>query len=632
MNRLIILLVLLIVTAGSPAKAVTGVECELEVFAIDQTTKQQRLLFSDTIQFVNGLRKSGFLVSFSTDIEFERVDSSSVSFNVHAVTLGPQVSTNARSFSVEYGLPARLEPIIGKNNSRFALVITPLSMIDIDTTFCSYNHAQKGLFKISPTAHMNLYYVPGTFGEYYWTLARGVLEENFDRMQQIFHFNLPGKYNIYLAPCALQSIIWDKRFGTSVDPTRSSGYAVYNRGLSTLDPFISAHTIMLRNFGYAPVFLSEGLANFLSFAVFDMKEIVSSGSNIPLSSLIDSYNYYETDPIIAERTSACFVRYLIRTYNFDKFMEMYKQANDLNLASKIEATYGLEIEQLEEQWLHYVDTLQLPYDRLLLHANLSEALFNFPMMLKFARVLTSVATTPTDSVRSLELLKQAYFFNGDYFNAIEIQKSLLKLRNDPPSWTSLGIYNMMNGFYEDARSDLLTARSLDSSNTLIDFNLALNSRLLGDTVTAFELLTKIVDTDQPGTAQGESRVLLAEMLMASKDKDDRALAITYLTRAQAMFDRASQAQPSSPLFRMWIGIAYMGLGDTELAFDFLQAALFLETRPFYLGMINLWLGKLADQLDDHVTAGDYYNLVIGSKSAAYHQEEAARYLENPYRY
>lgn len=643
MNRLIRLLALLTavvgsgVLAGSPARAgspsgvVTGVECELEIFAVDQTSDQKKLLFSDTIQFVNGLRTTGFLVSFSTDIEFVRVDSSGVTFNVHTVTLGPQVSTNARTFSVEYGLPATLQPIIGKNDSRFALVVTPMAMIDIDTSFCSYNHAQKGLFKLSPTAHMDLYYVPGTFGEYYWTLARGVLEENYERMQQIFNFNLPGKYNIYLAPCALHSIIWDKRFGTAVDPTRSSAYAIYNGGFSTLDPFISSHTIMLRNFGYAPIFLSEGLANFLSFAVFDMKGIVLDGSNLPLRGLLDSYNYYEADPIIAERTSACFVRYLIRTYDFDRFRDLYKEADDLSLASKIESTYGLEIEQLEERWLHYIDTLQFSFDRLLLHTNLSEALFNFPMMLKYARVLTSVVDTPTDSVRSLELLKQAYFFNGDYFNAIETQKKLLQLRNDPTAWTSLGIYNMMNGFYDNALSDLLTARSLDSNNALIDFNLALSHRLRGDSAAAIKLLTEIVDRDRPGTAQGESRILLGEMLKASKNKEDRALAITYFKQAQTIFQNASQARPSSPIFRMWIGISWLGLGDTESAYDYLQTALFLETRPFYLGMINLWLGKLADLLDSRETARDYYSLVISSPSAAYHRDEARQYLQSPYR-
>jgi hypothetical protein len=59
--------------------------------------------------------------------------------------------------------------------------------------------------------------------------------------------------------------------------------------------------------------------------------------------------------------------------------------------------------------------------------------------------------------------------------------------------------------------------------------------------------------------------------------------------------------------------------------------LFLETRPFYQGMIKLWLGKVADIRGERRVARDYYQQVLAGASAHYHQEEARRLIDRPYR-
>jgi hypothetical protein len=48
-------------------------------------------------------------------------------------------------------------------------------------------------------------------------------------------------------------------------------------------------------------------------------------------------------------------------------------------------------------------------------------------------------------------------------------------------------------------------------------------------------------------------------------------------------------------------------------------------------MINLWLGKVADVRGEHSVARDYYNAVLSGASAVYHQDEARKYLDTPYR-
>jgi uncharacterized protein HemY len=98
-----------------------------------------------------------------------------------------------------------------------------------------------------------------------------------------------------------------------------------------------------------------------------------------------------------------------------------------------------------------------------------------------------------------------------------------------------------------------------------------------------------------------------------------------------MYDQQLRLHRASPTAYLWLGIAFLGLGDTGLAAERLRTALFLETRPFYLGMINLWLGKVADALGDRAAARDSYGKVLMLPSADYHQKEARKYLDDPYR-
>ncbi len=614
----------------STARADNGVEVELEIFQKD-SNQNDVLLFSDTVDFVENLVTTGFLVNFSLDLEFTRIDTGSVSFTVHIVTVRPNVNNYSKLFKVQYGLPAKIEPIESKNGSVYSFVITPLKQKEIDRSYCSYDHREQGLFRITPSANMNFYHIKGSFGEYNWQLAKGVLEENYEQLLKLFKFNLPGKYNIYLSPCAVNSIIWDKRFGVSVDPTKSTGYTIFNGRYSTFDPFVSAHAAILRNFGYAPPFLSEGMANFLSFAVFDMKDIITEKKNIPLRELLNTYNYFNADPTIADRTSASFVRFLIRQNNYDQLMKVYEMSDDLNLAGKIEEVYGKSIEEIETEWITYVDTLTFLKPRLVKYVELSEAMFKYPQMAKYSKKLVELADTEGDSLMSLSMLRTAYFNMGDYYNAIQTQEQLLKMENNSRSWMSFGINNMMNGFYDEALSNLLTAKSLDTLNSLIQFNLGLCYENIGDNEEAAKYYNLLIASEAPQGAMGESRVMLGRLLLNSKNEKDKARAITLFSEAEGILSKMISSQSPTPVFLAWLGMAYLGQGDTDNAYNYLSTALMLETRPFYLGLINLELGKVVDLLNDHATAKEYYSQVIASPSAAYHQAEAKKLIDNPYK-
>jgi Flp pilus assembly protein TadD len=625
---------LLVIIAGiaSQVSAAEGIECALEVYQRDTIWQKNVLLYTDTVQIVRDVPTSGFLIAFSTEIHLTDIDTNNASFTVHLVTLGPPAQTYARNFTVEYGLPVRIEGIAIKQKAQYALVITPLSKIEIDTSTCAFNHRAEGVFRSDPSANMDIYFVPNSLGDFYWNAIKDLFEKQYRVFRDLFHLNLPGKYNIYLCPCPLYSVLWDDRFGMAINPTRSTAFAIYSKQGNSADPFLVIHTAVLRTFGYAPPFLSEGWANYVSFALFEMKQLLQEDKNRSVVPLLDTYAYFQADPYVADRISATFVRYLIDRYGPDRFKKLYEQANDLNLREKIEAVYEQSVSNLETEWRHYVDTVTISPDLYAVFTHLAEQMLDYPRMLRYAKGYVDHAANAQDSIAALGLLKRAYFFTGDYYKATETQAALLTLEPTPRNWMTLAAYKMINGYYDDARADLLKALALDSTDQMVRFNLAYNYLLSGDEEEGKErLLDVIVNPGPRGSVGGEARILLADLLQKSKDSLDRALANTYFNEAAQVYEQQLQTHQASPSTHLWLGIAYLGLGDTGNASDHLQTALFLETRPFYLGMINLWLGKVADVLQDRTAARKFYERVLALPSAHYHQTEARTYLDTPYR-
>ena len=617
--------------AGSPTWSEDGIDGAITIYQNDPDSSYEHLLFADTSTFVAGIPASGFLLTFSVDIDLKAADSSGCEFTVHIITLGPRANTHSRSFRVEYGLPARIGDIEGKGTSRFTFEFTPLRMAQIDTATCSFSHRRAGTFTKDPSAHLDINYLPNSLGDFYWGAVRGIMEEHYRRIQTLYNFTLPGKYDVYLCPCYLPSVIWDKRFGTAVDPTRATAHAVFTKALNTADPFLLAHTAVLRNYGYAPPFLSEGLANYISFALFDMKEIVADGEATPLVELLDTYRYYTADPYLADRIAATFVMYLVNEFGWTEFKKLYVAADDLNLKEKIEEQYNRSIDELEQGWRTYVDTSVIDPEGLVFYAELAEAMFNYKLMLRYSRTAVELSKTHQDSVRHLSLLKRACLFNGDYYGATEAQQALVQLESSSASyWMTLGTYRMMNGLYDEAYDDISTAFGLDSTSHSIRFNLAMNYLHRGDEETAAGHLTQIVNQPSKGGPHAGAMVMLADILRRSADEKDRGLATQYYAQAIRGLEMSLQSGTPSPSVHLWLGMSYLGMDRYSEARGYLEGALFLETRPFYLGMMHLWLGKLADVTNERQAAIDHYSEVLALPSADYHQREAQTYYQTPY--
>ncbi len=634
MARLILLLLVLIPFGANAAPGLDGALCELGVYQADTSQAGKPvLLCRDTVELVRGIRTTGFLVAFSLEIEIETLDTGRIEYSTHVVTVGPNINTYAKQFQSPYGLAARLEPIIGKGGASYSLTVKPLKRISVDTSGCGYNHTRKEDFTFDPSANADVHFVPKTHGDYLWNNIKYYLQEKYETFAKLNFFTLPGKYQFYLCPCPVRSVIWDKRFHTMVDPTRSSVFTIYTTSFNSADPVTMIQAAIYRNYGYAPPFLTEGMAGYLSLPAYDARELLKDRKLLPLDSLLGTFYYLNADAHTADVTASSFCKYLIDAYKVDRFLDWYRRADDLNCRRTLSEVFGKSVGELEQDWRQYLDTLTFGARQLAIAAMNSETMFQYPLMTRYRTEQLKLVESRSDSLHVLSELGRACLFNGDYEDAAKWQAMLVTLDTAPQagSLMTLATYRLMLGEYDSANAELVRAQQMDTANLMIAFNIAHCALLKGNKQEAQRLFEDVIGKANDGPASAESRIMLANLLRESKLTVDQRRAIEYYATAIQQLSMTTSGSFISAGSLMWSGIAYLGQGDTGTAQDYLSTALFLETRPFYQTMEYLWLGKTADLRGERDVAQQYYRAALESRGAEYHRDEAKALLIKPYK-
>lgn len=629
MKPLLYLLTGLFLAWGVQVDAADAVKFVFAVSQRDTANHRDVVLYTDTADVVKDIPAVGFMAVVSVEVRVSRIDSNSVSYSVQTVTATQPAATAAREVTSEFGLPLTLANLNGKNGSTYAVSVRPIKRTRPADRDIKVTSASLDKFQFNPTAHTDLYFLKNTHGDFFWNLVKGMFESEYDQFDAMIKFNVPGKYSIYLCPAPIASVIWDERFGQVVDPTRGTAYVVYTTGANSADPFVLMLLAIYRQYGYAPAFLADGLANFGGLGIDEMKELVKAGKARSLAPFLNSHAYFTGDPRVSDITSATFVKYLIFKYSLDRFLTLYNKADDLNLQASIEQVYAKPIADLEKEWLTWIDTVRVKSPEYQYYAERAEAMFDYGGMLRYSHRMEAAAVSRLDSLRALPLLARAYFNSGDYYGATNTQRAYLKTDSSSSAWMAYAGYQMMNGVYDSARVALEHARTRDTSSQLIVMNLGLNRLFAGDTSGAREILTQLASSSA-GPAMPEAKVVVGQLCLHSPERAVQARAIPFFQDAVAAFQARASQHEVLPTEQMWLGMAFLGLDDQSNAMAALQLADFIEARPFYRGIIRLWLGKAADLRGERDVARDYYTSVISGASAHYTQQEARRYLQTPY--
>jgi tetratricopeptide (TPR) repeat protein len=227
-------------------------------------------------------------------------------------------------------------------------------------------------FKVRESPSFIIYYFPGSEAEKDLERIIPQREKILERLCKEFHVRPPGKSILFFYP--------DAETARKLTGHRADGWTygktiveVYGAGRK-IDPSHELVHLVAGRIGMPPVLLAEGLAtshekNFDNAGKYqaDVEEwcrgFLREGALIPLSELMDYTSFGEdlTRPRIAYPEAACFTRYLIETYGWEKFRTAYAKLvnspstedQEGNL-TRFEEVFGMSLRQAEAAWKEHL--------------------------------------------------------------------------------------------------------------------------------------------------------------------------------------------------------------------------------------------------------------------------------------
>ncbi|UCD16220.1 MAG: hypothetical protein JSV44_07045 [Candidatus Zixiibacteriota bacterium] len=608
-----------------------GVEFELIIRQKPALLDKYFEVMRSTVEAVVGKRLSTFQVNFSLELNVSVIDSPFAVFDCHLATIGQKPYTIARRNRIEFNLPARIENIPGKNRSVYQLLISPRRPITIDTIACPYDPMVPEQFKTEPSANFDLFFVEGSLADHKLSLVKNYLEAEYVRFRNALDLNIPGKVNFYLCPCPVTAVRWDSRFGYAIEPGRSSIYALYGHHFISSDAILTNMLKLLRQWGYAPPFIVEGLAGYFEFSQYEMNKIINDDRLPEIKKILTTAGYYAADPQAAELSAASFVKYLADTYGINKVRQWYEEADDLSILRSLEAIFKRPLDSLESGWRYYVDTTSLSRTMFDFYAARSGALFRWNEQLEYLNKMREYDENRFDSVDTWKKLSMTYYQSGDYYKAADGYRLLLEIDSvQPIYWQILGNLHMANGEYDSAWQAF--DRVCEVNSTYVSARL-LQAKILsikGDTAGAISLAEEYHGTEKTLQEKIAFQLLLGQLKAAAGTYHDSAAAEAYFSDALYWSNEVLSQSQDDPATTLRAGLAAFGLKDYQEAGKYLELAQFIETRAIFLGEILLALGKLHDVLGNRELAIEYYREGLNRQIAAYHRDLCLKYINQPY--
>lgn len=615
-------------SAGSPL-----VEFEIVVRQKPMLLDKYFEIVRDTVEAPVGKKLLTSLVNFSLDLRVERADSQTVEFTAHLVTFGSNPYNFANRFKIEYGLPARLENIPGKGNSFYQILLSPRTLTDPAAGLCQFDPHLSGQFNVDPTNNFDIYYIKYSLADYHWNNIKNYLEAEFTRFRETFELSAPGKMNLYLCPCPVPTVHWDKRFGYMIDPGRSNIYTIYTHEYKSVDALLPNMLRLMRLWGYAPPFLTEGLAGYFEFSGYEIKKLRRDGKIPSLKTMLTASSYFQAEPRTAETAAASFVKFLTDKYGPVKIKQWYQVADDLNIYREFETVYGQPLDSLERQWIEYIDTLTLDRRLFDFYASRAGSLYRSEQQINYLEEMSRRDRNLGDSLETWSKLASVYYQNGNYYQA---EKGYRILLAHEPKQTAfyylvLGNLQLIEGNYGAAYRLFDSALIHDSAMTSVRLPQARILALRGDTLRAIQLVEENLGSERSPAARIEYLLFLGKMRGAHGASFDSVASREYYQDALAWTTELASKSPDDPTNKLRLGLAYLGLRDWDKAREFLELANFIDNRPYYQCEALLALGNLCDLKEDYETARDHYRKVLALPAAVFQREQAQRFMETPFR-
>ena len=526
---------------------------------------------------------------------------------------------------VKPGASLFYDSVVVRERSYYRVRLTVDSLVPWQPE-CSYMFVG-GDFHSDPSADFEFYFVPNSLGDFRWNAIRDVFEQNLDYIRAATNFKDPTRVNFYIAPCRVNDVGWDLRWGNALDYGRNALFAHYTHGVNALHPETLFMLKLMRHWGYAPALLLEGLANTPELCDMFAQDYLRADELPALADFGVSADFRALPREQSAYAAGSFVGYLISTRGLPKLQSLYQRASDLTLAESFGKVYGESFGNVELEWRNYLDTLTIPAVALAAQRDRAHNLMKLDQSMLYQDRLLDLLG---DTLSLGPLLSNLHYMFGDYEQAAEIYRAVAA---DDSSEAMADSYyaNLLLILGKVSEAEKLYRKTLEEDSTSY-----LPEWKLGQIAQAQEGYRSSIDLIERAKAKTNSIPIRVDMNLALGDSY-RALGIEDTARLyfQMALDTAKWllgTYESRPLFNMRVGRAALRLGEGELALEHLQMEFFIEERMYYLGEILLAMGQAYDVLGQREQAVEEYRKVFAHPAGWLQRQQAEKYIKDPYFY
>ncbi len=518
------------------------------------------------------------------------------------------------------------EPFIatldGKTGRYYSIEIIPLS---IDSRASADNEEN---FGVDESIHLIYHYPPNSIVEYNLPYYSAFLETALKALKGDFRIAFPEKVSYFLFEHQADGFFWDEDFPIAFNPMQRKMAGVYDYDNTELCATYLTAYLLFEQWGFSHPFLLWGFAGYFDAPHFFTMKLRSSGIEIDPADYFTTRLKWQGNPEHYLPVMASFAHYCIEKYGIMEFRELYNACSDItDLKSAFKTHFGESYETIKDDWLRMLDG----YDPGLAEVGFyADNQYNFLNNYDRAGVVFEYLAKkhPKNSGTAIRLGGCLYGL-GKYDEAVDIYNKLTKLKSeDAESYLLLGNSFYSNGEYKKAKRNYLKAIESDSTYYQAYYKLATIYLREYQYQEAEENFMLALGWAPEGSIYSQIYLGWAESLEAL-NQSGKADSLRNLGVAFA--ENRVEAIPHVLMNRMLLGEAYLAVNKPRIAIDELLAAIEHEKRAYYIGRINMGLGKAYDLLNQRNKAEQFYRKVIEGESAAYHKEQARRLIKQPFK-
>jgi tetratricopeptide (TPR) repeat protein len=578
------------------------------------------------IRLLSGMETASFQTNFTLYTIPTVLDAENVILNLNLITLPPQPQPIFTEVLAKDNQTLPFFEVEVKSGRVFRVYLTP-RIVEFPEPECDVDTRDKETEEWDelPSSHFFFRYILNSLADLHWAKIKGHGETEYRRFREVFGFTQPAmdRMEYFLLPCRANEIVWDDRFDIGLDPVKNKVYTIYNLFERSIDSPGIGFLMFYRLWGYAPPVLAEGVGGYFSLSHHFTKKLITKKMWIPLGELLITRDYRKQPKDVAFWESCSFVRFLIKTYNLDKFKTLYAKSTDLTLNQTIGEVYQKNLATLEEEWLSFLESYQDTIVDFYYLAGVKMNNQHYDEAIELYQDMLKLFDRQAGILRSLAYV---YYLKGDYDQSERFYLEVLSGDTLNLEYLHiLGNIKSVKGEYDEAKRYYLKVIFSDSSYTDSYVKLAQLEIAKGDFLIAQEYLEHALNQ----TTGSQTMVEIYSDLGTIYEKLGKAEEAENSFQNAVFYARRFVVEFSDrPIPYLKLGESFFNVGQIDSAINSLQIAEFLEERPLHRGRVLLILGKAYQKKNDVSKAKSYFQEVLNLPVGFEERKEAERLLKS----